>query len=129
MAARLTTAPGGVTASQFPGLAKRVRPTVRWKDDRNLLIREDRPDFNIVFAGVNTITYLGAAGATSGSWLTLNAPDNASFFDVCWEFLYFDAGDIVDVDLGGCQYQGYRAEGGNGADGYALIRWFDKAVL
>ena len=129
VAARLTTAPGGVTASQFPGLAKRVRPTVRWKDDRNLLIREDRPDFNIVFAGVNTITYLGAAGATSGSWLTLNAPENASFFDVCWEFLYFDAGDIVDVDLGGCQYQGYRAEGGNGADGYALIRWFDKAVL
>lgn len=129
VAARLTTAPGGVTASQFPGLAKRVRPTVRWKNDRNILIREDRPDFNIVFAGTNTITYLGPTGATSGSWLTLQAPENASFFDVCWEFLYFDAGDIVDVDLGGCQYQGYKSDGGNGADGYALIRWFDKAVL
>ena len=129
VAARLTTAPGGVTSAQFTGLPKRVRPTVRWKNDRNILIREDRPDFNIVFAGTNTITYLGPTGATSGSWLTLQAPDNASFFDVCWEFLYFDAGDIVDVDLGGCQYQGYKSDGGNGADGYALIRWFDKAVL
>ena len=129
VAARLTTAPAGVTSPLFPGLAKRVRPTVRWKDERNILIREDRPDYNIVFAGTNAITYLGIAGATSGSWLTLQAPDNAAFFDVCWEFLYFDAGDIVDVDLGGCQYQGYKADGGYGADGYALIRWYDKAVL
>jgi uncharacterized protein YodC (DUF2158 family) len=43
--------------------------------------------------------------------------------------LYFDAGDVVDVDLGGCQYYGYQSFGGNGADGYALIRWYDKAVL
>jgi len=129
VAARLTTAPGGVTSSQFPGLAKRVRPTVRWKDQNNTLIREDRPPYDIIFAGTNTITFLGAVGATSGSWQTLVAPTNAAFFDVTWELLYMDAGDIVDVDFGGCQYYGYWSFGGNGADGYALVRWFDKAVL
>lgn len=127
--ARLTTAPGGVTSAQFTGLPKRVRPTVRWKNDRNVIIREDRPPFDIVFSGTNTITYLGPVGATSGYWQTLAAPENASFFDVTWEYLYMDAGDVVDVDLNGCQYYGYMSFGGNGADGFAMIRWFDKAVL
>lgn len=129
VAARLTTAPAGSTSSQFTGLPKRVRPTVRWKNDQNVIIREDRPDYNIQFAGTGTITYLGPTGSTAGNWQTLMAPEGASFFDVCWEFLYFDAGDVVDVDLGGCQYHGYQSFGGNGADGYALVRWFDKAVL
>lgn len=129
VAARLTTAPGGVTSAQFTGLPKRVRPTVRWKNDRNVIIREDRPPFDIVFSGTNTITYLGATGATSGYWQTLAAPAGASFFDVTWEFLYMDAGDVVDVDLNGCQYFGYMSFGGNGADGFAMVRWFDKAVL
>lgn len=129
VAARLTTAPAGVTSPQFSGTPKRVRPTVRWKNDRNVVIREDRPDYNIQFAGVNTVTYLGAAGATSGNWQTLAAPADASFFDVCWELLYMDAGDVVDLDFGGLQYYGYQSFGGNGADGYALVRWFDKAVL
>lgn len=129
VAARLTTAPGGATSSQFTGLPKRVRPTVRWKNDRNVIIREDRPPFDIQFSGVNTITFLGAAGATSGYWQTLAAPADASFFDVTWELLYMDAGDIIDLDFGGCQYYGYQSFGGNGADGYAMIRWFDKAVL
>jgi hypothetical protein len=40
-----------------------------------------------------------------------------------------DAGDVVDVDLAGCQYYAFQSFGGNGADGYAMIRWFDKAVL
>ena len=40
-----------------------------------------------------------------------------------------DAGDVVDLDFGGLQYYGYQSFGGNGADGYALVRWFDKAVL
>ena len=129
VAARLTTAPGGATSSQFTGLPKRVRPTVRWKNDRNVIIREDRPPFDIQFSGTNTITFLGAAGATSGFWQTLAAPADASFFDVTWELLYMDAGDVVDLDFGGCQYYGYQSFGGNGADGYAMIRWFDKAVL
>lgn len=129
VAARLTTAPGGATSSQFTGLPKRVRPTVRWKNDRNVIIREDRPIFDIQFSGVNTVTFLGAAGATSGYWQTLAAPADASFFDVTWELLYMDAGDVVDLDFGGCQYYGYQSFGGNGADGYAMIRWFDKAVL
>lgn len=129
VAARLTTAPGGVTSSQFTGLPKRVRPTVRWKNDRNQIIREDRPPFDIQFSGTNTTTFLGAAGATSGYWQTLAAPENASFFDVTWELLYMDAGDVVDLDFAGCQYYGYMSFGGNGADGYAMIRWFDKAVL
>jgi hypothetical protein len=129
VAARLTTAPGGVTSAQFTGLPKRVRPTVRWKDDKNTIIREDRPGFDIQFSGTNTVTYLGASGATSGVWQTLKAPANASFFDVTWELLYMDAGDVVDLDLNGCQYYGYDSQGGNGADGFAMIRWFDKAVL
>jgi len=129
VAARLTTAPAGVTSPQFTGTPKRVRPTVRWKNDRNQVIREDRPEYNIQFSGVNTITYLGATGATSGNWQTLMAPADASYFDVCWELLYFDAGDVIDLDFGGCQYHGYQSFGGNGADGYALVRWFDKAVL
>ena len=129
VAARLTTAPAGVTSPQFSGTPKRVRPTVRWKNDRNVVIREDRPEFNIQFAGVNTITYLGATGATAGNWQTLAAPADAAFFDVCWELLYMDAGDVLDLDFGGLQYYGYQSFGGNGADGYALIRWFDKAVL
>jgi len=129
VAARLTTAPGGATSSQFTGLPKRVRPTVRWKNDRNVIIREDRPPFDIQFSGVNTVTFLGATGATSGYWQTLAAPADASFFDVTWELLYMDAGDVIDVDFGGCQYYGYMSFGGNGADGYAMIRWFDKAVL
>jgi len=129
VAARLTTAPGGVTSAQFTGLPKRVRPTVRWKNDKNVIIREDRPPFDIQFSGTNTVTYLGASGATSGFWQTLTAPDGASYFDVTWEFLYMDAGDVVDVDLAGCQYYAFQSFGGNGADGYAMIRWFDKAVL
>jgi hypothetical protein len=129
VAARLTTAPGGVTSAQFTGLPKRVRPTVRWKNDKNVIIREDRPTFDIQFSGTNTVTYLGASGATSGYWQTLAAPENAAYFDVTWEFLYMDAGDVVDVDFGGCQYYGYQSFGGNGADGYAMVRWFDKAVL
>jgi len=129
VAARLTTAPGGATSSQFTGLPKRVRPTVRWKNDRNVIIREDRPPFDIQFSGTNTITFLGAAGATSGFWQTLAAPENAAYFDVTWELLYMDAGDVVDLDFGGCQYYGYQSFGGNGADGFAMIRWFDKAVL
>ena len=40
-----------------------------------------------------------------------------------------DAGDVVDVDFAaGLGYFGYKSNGGNGADGYALVRWFDKAV-
>jgi hypothetical protein len=129
VAARLTTAPGGATSAQFTGLPKRVRPTVRWKNDRNQIIREDRPPFDIQFSGTNVITFLGAAGATSGYWQTLAAPADASFFDVTWELLYMDAGDVIDLDFGGCQYYGYMSFGGNGADGFAMIRWFDKAVL
>ena len=75
------------------------------------------------------VTYLGASGATSGFWQTLTAPEGASYFDVTWEFLYMDAGDVVDVDLAGCQYYAFQSFGGNGADGFAMIRWFDKAVL
>jgi len=130
VAARLTTAPGGVTSSQFTGLPKRVRPTVRWKDYRNTLIKEERPIYDIQFTATNSVTYLGVSGvATSGYWQTLKAPANAAFFDVCWEFLYMDAGDVVDVDFSSCQYYGYDSQGGNGADGFAMIRWFDKAVL
>jgi hypothetical protein len=129
VAARLTTAPAGVTSPQFPGLPKRVRPTVRWKDINNVLIREDRPAYDIIFAGTNTVTYLGPTGSTAGSWQTLLAPVNAAFFDVTWELLYMDAGDVIDLDFGGCQYYGYWSQGGNGADGYAIVRWFDKAVL
>jgi hypothetical protein len=129
VAARLTTAPAGVTSPNFPGLPKRVRPTVRWKDINGSLLREDRPAYDIVFSGTNTVTYLGATGATSGVWQTVPAPYNAAFFDVTWELLYMDAGDVVDLDFGGCQYYGYWSNGGNGADGFAIVRWFDKAVL
>ena len=130
IAARLTTAPNGVTSPQFAGLTKQVRPTVRWKDQNNNIIREDRPIYNIVFSAVNTITYLGPTGSTAGTWQTLEAPANAYYFDVCWEYLYMDAGDVVDVDFAaGLGYFGYKSNGGNGADGYALVRWFDKAVF
>ena len=129
VAARLTTAPSGITSTNFAGLPKRVRPTVRWKTAQGVLIREDRPTYDVTFTGVNAVTYIGPAGSTAGGWQTVPAPANAAYFDVCWELLYMDAGDVVDLDFSGCQYYAYRTEGGNGADGLAIIRWFDKAVL
>lgn len=127
VAARLTTAPDGVTSTQFPGLAKRVRPVVRWKDLNGAEIKQERPPFDVIFSGVNTVTYLGTTGATAGAWQTLPAPDNAAYFDIVWEYLYMDGGDVVDVDLNGVQYYGNIANGGNGADGYAIIRYYDKS--
>lgn len=129
----LATAPSGVTSPLFPGLAKRVRPTVRWKDDKNVIIREDRPAYDATFTALSTTTYLGpTAGYTqSGGWATLQAPANAYFFDMTYEFDYFDGGDVVYVDnaTAAVQYLGYVGVGGNGADGYAVIRYFDKTSL
>ena len=129
VAARLTTAPAGVTSTQFPGLPKRVRPTVRWKTYDMQIIREDRPAYDIVFSATATITYLGPTGSTTGAWQTLQSPANAAYFDVTWECLYFDAGDQVDVDFAQVNYFPYISNGGNGADGYAVVRWFDKATF
>jgi hypothetical protein len=134
--ARLQTAPSGVTSPLYPGLSKRVRPTVRWKDQNNAIIREDRPSYDAIFTAVTTNTYLGAtAGNTTvvNGWATLQAPANAYFFDVTVELDYFDGGDVVYVDFGtnanALYYLPFIAQGGNGADGYALVRWFDKTSL
>lgn len=132
VAARLTTAPAGVTSTQFPGLAKRVRPTIRWKTYDMQIIREDRPAYDIIFGAVNTTTYLNSTASQTtsiGSWQTLQAPVNAAYFDVTWELLYMDAGDVIDFDFNGLNYFPYIANGGNGADGFAVVRWFDKAVF
>lgn len=129
VAARLTTAPAGATSTQFVGLSKRARPTVRWKTYDGQIIREDRPPFDILFSTVNSTTYLNGSTTVPAPWQTLVAPSNAAYFDVCWEFNYLDAGDVVDVDFGGLQYYPNISNGGNGADGLAIIRWFDKAVL
>jgi len=132
VAARLTTAPAGVTSTQFPGLAKRIRPTIRWKTYDMQTIREDRPAYDIVFTAVNTVTYLNnIAGQTTavGAWQDLQAPVNAAYFDVTWEALYLDAGDVIDVDFNSLVYFPYSSFGGNGADGLAIVRWFDKAVF
>lgn len=132
VAARLTTAPAGVTSSQFPSLAKRVRPTIRWKTYDMQIIREDRPAYDIIFGSVNTTTYLNSTASQTtsiGSWQTLQAPANAAYFDVTWEALYMDAGDIIDFDFNGLNYFPYTSFGGNGADGLAIVRWFDKAVF
>jgi hypothetical protein len=133
---RLQTAPSGVTSPLYPGLSKRVRPTVRWKDQNNAIIREDRPSYDAIFTATTTNTYLGAtAGNTTvvNGWATLQAPTNAYFFDVTIELDYFDGGDVVYVDFGtnanSLYYLPYIAQGGNGADGYALVRWFDKTSL
>lgn len=134
--ARLQTAPSGVTSPLFPGLSKRVRPTVRWKDQNNAIIREDRPAYDAIFTSVTTNTYLGAtAGNTTvvNGWATLQAPANAYFFDITIELDYFDGGDLVYVDFGtnanSIYYLPYMGLGGNGADGYAIVRWFDKTSL
>jgi hypothetical protein len=129
IAARLTTAPAGATSTQFVGLSKRARPTVRWKTYDGQIIREDRPPYDILFSSTNTTTYLNGSTTIQSPWQTLSAPSNAAYFDVCWEFNYLDAGDVVDVDFGGLQYYANLSTGGNGADGLAIIRWFDKAVL
>jgi hypothetical protein len=129
IAARLTTAPAGATSTQFVGLSKRARPTVRWKTYDGQIIREDRPAYDILFSSVNTTTYLNGSTTVPSPWQTLSAPSNAAYFDVCWEFNYLDAGDVVDVDFAGLQYFANLSNGGNGADGLAIIRWFDKAVL
>ena len=129
VAAILRTAPAGVTSTQFPGQAKQVRPTVRWKTTDGKIIREDRPYANIIFSALTTTTYLGPVGATVGAWQTLLAPANAAYFDVTWEFLYFDGGDQIDVDFNGLQYYPNISNGGNGADGLAIVRWFDKATF
>jgi len=134
--ARLQTAPTGVTSNNFSGLPKRVRPTVRWKNYQGVIIREDRPTYDIQFSAITTNNYIAgtASGNTAGStvpsgWQTVPAPDNAAYFDVCWEFLYFDAGDVVYVDISDCQYYAYQPYGGNGGDGLAIVRYFDKAVV
>ena len=136
VAARLQTAPSGVTSTNFSGLPKRVRPTVRWKNYQGVIIREDRPTYDIQFSAITTTNYIAgtASGNTAGStvasgWQTVPAPDNAAYFDVCWEFLYFDAGDVVYVDISDCQYYAYQPTGGNGGDGVAIVRYFDKAVV
>jgi hypothetical protein len=129
----LATAPSGVTSPLFPGLSKRCRPTVRWKDATNTIIREDRPAYDATFTSLSQTTYLGpTAGYTqSGGWATLQAPANAYFFDMTYEFDYFDGGDVVYVDnaTAAVQYLGYVGVGGNGADGYAVVRYFDKTSL
>jgi len=131
IAARLTgPATTTVTSTQFVGLSKRVRPVIRWKTWNQTLIKEERPPYEIIFAATNTITYLGPNTATNaaGTWETAPAPANAYYFDVVWEFLYFDGSDIVDVDMSDLQYFPYLATGGNGADGLAIVRWFDKTT-
>jgi len=130
----LAVAPQGVTdAALFPGLSKRVRPTVRWKDATNTIIREDRPAYDAIFTNLTTTTYIGpTSGYTQpGGWATLQAPANAYFFDMTYEFDYFDGGDVVYIDnpASAVQYLGYIAQGGNGADGYAIVRYFDKTSL
>jgi hypothetical protein len=131
---QLAVAPQGVTnATLFPGLSKRCRPTVRWKDASNTIIREDRPAYDAIFTALSTTTYLGpTSGYTqAGGWATLQAPANAYFFDLTYEFDYFDGGDVVYVDnaAAAVQYLGYIGQGGNGADGYAIVRYFDKTSL
>jgi hypothetical protein len=129
VAARLTgPATTTVTSSQFPGFAKRARPVIRWRAWNGTIIREDRPAYDIIFAAVNTTVYLGPNSATNvgGTWETGNAPANAYYFDVIWEFLYMDGSDQVDIDIADLQFLPYLATGGNGADGLAIVRWFDK---
>ena len=137
--ARLQTAANGVQSPLFTGLNKRVRPTIRWKDSTNTIIREDRPGFDAIFTAITTNTYLGNTGTPSGQtsifepWLTLQAPANAYFFDITIEGQFFDGGDVVYVDFGtnaaSLYYLPFIATGGNGADGYAIVRWFDKTSL
>lgn len=131
IAGYLYQAPSGVTSPLYAGFSKRLRPTIRWKDAANNIIREERPAYDIIFTAVTTTTYIGpTAGATqSGGWMTQQAPANAYFFDITWEFDYFDGGDVVYVDTSGLQYLGYLPYGGNGADGYAVVRYFDKTSL
>ena len=132
LAARLTSSPTStINSPVFSGTTKRVRPTIRWKDQTNTIIREDRPLVDIVFTAVNTTNYLGVNGTYTqiGGWTTLAAPSNAYLFDVTWEGDYFDAGDIVDLDMSGLAYLGYNSNGGNGSYGLAIIRWFDKQTF
>jgi hypothetical protein len=127
VAARLTTATVGLTSTQF-NVSKRVRPTVRWRRADGGLIREERPPFDIIFTATNTVTYLGQATAATSAWQTLPAPANAAYFDITWELLYMDGTDVVDLDISDIQYFPYLSTGGFGADGLALIRWFDKTT-
>lgn len=127
VAARLTTATVGLTSTQF-NVTKRVRPTVRWRRADGGLIREERPPFDIIFTATNTVTYLGQATATSSAWQTQPAPANAAYFDITWELLYMDGTDVVDLDISDIQYFPYISTGGFGADGLALVRWFDKTT-
>jgi hypothetical protein len=137
LAARLTSSPtSSISSPAFAGTTKRARPTIRWKDQNNVIIREDRPIYDIVFTALNTVNYLGSVNASnaivytqSGGWTTQPAPANAYLFDVTWEFDYLDSGDIVDVDISGLTYLGYNSNGGNGSDGVAIIRWFDKTTF
>jgi hypothetical protein len=39
-----------------------------------------------------------------------------------------DGTDVVDLDISDVQYFPYLSTGGFGADGLALIRWFDKTT-
>ena len=137
LAARLTSSStSSITSPAFAGTTKRVRPTIRWKDQNNVIIREDRPVYDIVFTALNTVNYLGSVNASnaivytnSGGWTTQPAPVNAYMFDVTWELDYLDSGDVVDVDFSGLAYLGYNSNGGNGSDGLAIIRWFDKVTF
>ena len=133
VAARLTSANAGASSAAF-GLTKRVRPVVRWKNQYGQLIREERPAYDIIFpttSYTSTVVYLGPASPTQnqGEWQTGPAPSNAAFFDVAWELLYMDGTDIVDLDVSNLQYFPYISNGGNGADGLAIIRWFDKTSV
>jgi hypothetical protein len=132
IAARLTS-PSTTTVQSpaFSATNKRVRPTLRWRDINNNVIREDRPPYDIIFTVYNTVTYLGPntpSAAATGTWETLPSPANAAYFDIYWEFLYMDGQDVVDVDIADIQYFAYLGTGGNGADGLAMIRWFDKTT-
>jgi len=131
LAARLTSSPVGIASSLFSGTTKRARPTIRWKDQTNTILREDRPLTDIVFTATNTTNYLGVNGTYTvpGGWTTLAAPANAYLFDVTWEIDYLDAGDVVDLDMSGLAYLGYNSNGGNGGDGVAIVRWFDKQTF
>lgn len=131
-AAILRNAPVGITSATNASQAKRIRFSVRWKDQNNQLISEERaPDMIFTSVGAWTFFGTGAPAAYAPYWQTKKAPDQAAWMEYAYEFLYADAGDYADVDMSssGVYYYAYRGEGGNGADGMAIVRYFVKAAL
>ena len=130
-AATGTAVTGATATATVIGQTKKARFSVRWLDASQNLIFEDRMS-DIIFTSVGAWTYNTGQAQTIGTnayWQTRKAPDNAVWCQYSWEFANFDAGDYMDVDFSntGIQYYAWRGEGGNGADGIAIVRWYQKA--